>query len=90
MAKRAKAKSGKTTSGKTTGKAKSTAGKSAGGGKKAGVAAAAKQSFVSGLVARGEAKRAPKGNLPSGATHEIVGVDEAGAPTVVRRRFSAF
>jgi hypothetical protein len=47
-------------------------------------------SFVKGLVARGEAARADaKGNLPSGATHEIVGEAENGLPIVVRRRFSA-
>ena len=47
-------------------------------------------SFVKGLVARGEAARADaKGNLPRGATHEIVGETESGLPIVVRRRFSA-
>ena len=46
-------------------------------------------SFVKGLVARGEAARADaKGNLPRGATHEIVGETETGLPIVVRRRFS--
>jgi hypothetical protein len=48
-------------------------------------------SFVKGLVARGEAARADaKGNLPRGATHEIVGETESGLPIVVRRRFSAY
>jgi hypothetical protein len=47
-------------------------------------------SFVKGLVARGEAARVDAtGNLPSGATHEIVGETESGLPIVVRRRFSA-
>jgi hypothetical protein len=48
-------------------------------------------SFVKGLVARGEAARADaKGNLPRGATHEIVGETKSGLPIVVRRRFSAY
>src|SRR4029079_6156745 len=42
-------------------------------------------SFIKGLVARGEAARADaKRNLPSGATHEIVGEAENGLPIVVR------
>jgi hypothetical protein len=47
------------------------------------------KAFVEGLVARGEAvKIAPGGALPPGATHEIVGETETGAPIVKRRRFS--
>jgi hypothetical protein len=50
-------------------------------------ATAARRKFVEGLVARGEA--VPAGNaLPRGATHEIVGKTEDGAPLVKRRRFS--
>jgi len=51
-------------------------------------AAAARRKFVEGLVKRGEAVPAGK-DLPSGATHEIVGKHEDGAPMVKRRRFSA-
>jgi len=51
-------------------------------------AAAARRKFVEGLVARGEAVPAGK-SLPRGATHEIVGKHEDGAPLVKRRRFSA-
>ena len=49
------------------------------------------ESFVKGLVDRGEAAKADaEGKLPSGATHEIVGHTETGLPIVVRRRFSAY
>ncbi len=49
------------------------------------------ESFVKGLVDRGEAAKADgDGKLPPGATHEIVGDTETGLPIVVRRRFSAF
>lgn len=48
----------------------------------------AEEAFIRGLVERGEAARADEhGNLPPGATHEIVGVSPSGAPIVVRRRF---
>lgn len=49
---------------------------------------AAQDAFVQALIARGEAARAVDGELPDGATHEIVEDDE-GRVTVVRRRFSA-
>jgi len=42
--------------------------------------------FLEGLVLRGEAAEAVDGELPDGATHEIV-VDEHGRRTVHRRRF---
>jgi len=46
--------------------------------------------FVAGLLARGEAAPADdRGQLPAGATHELI-EDEAGNTTVKRRRFSAF
>jgi len=49
------------------------------------------ESFVKGLVDRGEAaKPDAAGKLPPGATHEIVGETETGLPIVVRRRFSAY
>lgn len=51
----------------------------------------ATESFVKGLVDRGEAAKADaSGKLPPGATHEIVGETETGLPIVVRRRFSAY
>jgi hypothetical protein len=42
--------------------------------------------FIEALIARGEAARAVDGELPDGATHEII-EDEEGRITVVRRRF---
>jgi len=46
-------------------------------------------SFVRGLVARGQAARPDaSGNLPPGATHEIVGETAKGDPILRRRRFS--
>ena len=42
--------------------------------------------YVQALIDRGEAARAVDGELPEGATHEIV-EDEEGRITVVRRRF---
>ena len=50
----------------------------------------AEEAFVRGLIERGEAAKADEqGNLPPGATHEIVGVAPSGLPIVVRRRFYA-
>jgi hypothetical protein len=50
----------------------------------------AEEVFVRGLVERGKAAKADEhGNLPPGATHEIVGVAPSGLPIVVRRRFYA-
>lgn len=44
--------------------------------------------FVEGLIARGEAAYPDdEGNLPDGATHEIV-TDDSGRRIVRRRRFS--
>ncbi len=46
--------------------------------------------FTSDVLSRGEAARTSgRGELPPGATHEIVGVDERGRPKLRRRRFSA-
>jgi hypothetical protein len=46
------------------------------------------EAFIRGLIERGEAAKADEhGNLPPGATHEIVGVSPSGLPIVVRRRF---
>jgi len=46
--------------------------------------------FVSGLVERGEAARPDvDGELPPGATHEIVEEPAGRPPRVKRRRFSA-
>jgi hypothetical protein len=48
----------------------------------------AEEAFIRGLVARGEAAKADEqGNLPPGATHEIIGESPSGLPIVVRRRF---
>jgi hypothetical protein len=48
-------------------------------------------SFVRGLMARGEAAKADaQGQLPPGATHEIVGETAEGLPIVVRRRFCTY
>lgn len=47
--------------------------------------------FTRGVLIRGEAARPDEsGELPSGATHEIVGEDEEGTPVIQRRRYSAF
>ncbi len=47
------------------------------------------QSFVMGLVARGQAARVnADGSLPPGVTHEIVGETKQGLPILRRRRFS--
>jgi hypothetical protein len=50
----------------------------------------AEEKFVEGVVARGEAAEAEDGELPPGATHEIVEEGEGKPPRIVRRRFSAF
>ena len=50
----------------------------------------AERAFVAGLIARGEAAPTDEhGQLPPGATHELIEDDE-GNQTVRRRRFSAF
>jgi len=47
--------------------------------------------FVEDLIARGEAAKPDEhGELPPGATHEIVEDGKDGVPKVKRRRFSAF
>jgi len=49
----------------------------------------AREAFIRGLLARGEAVRpGPGGRLPPGATHEIVGTSASGLPIVRRRRFA--
>lgn len=48
----------------------------------------AEESFVRGLLARGEAAKAVDGKLPPGVTHEIVEERPGRLPRVVRRRFS--
>jgi hypothetical protein len=56
---------------------------------KADKARQAEEDFVRGLVERGEAAKPDEhGNLPPGATHEIVGTSTTGVPIVVRRRFA--
>ncbi len=49
---------------------------------------AAEAAFIRGLIARGEAAVAVDGELPPGATHEIVEERPGRLPRVVRRRFS--
>jgi len=50
----------------------------------------AEEAFIRGLIERGEAAKADEhGNLPPGATHEIIGISESGLPIVVRRRFNS-
>lgn len=50
---------------------------------------AAELAFIEATIARGEAQSAgPDGELPPGATHEIVETP-SGPPTVRRKRFSA-
>jgi hypothetical protein len=50
----------------------------------------AERKFVEDLIRRGEAAWPDKdGNLPAGATHEIVEEKPGEPPKVVRRRFSA-
>jgi hypothetical protein len=45
--------------------------------------------YVEDLVARGEAAEPDdEGNLPPGATHEIIGRRADGLPRIRRRRFS--
>jgi hypothetical protein len=48
------------------------------------------ESYVRGLLVRGEAARSVDGKLPPGATHEIVEEREGELPKVRRRRYSAF
>jgi hypothetical protein len=51
----------------------------------------AAQTFTRGVLIRGEAAKPDEGgDLPAGATHEIVGEDEEGLPVIERRRYSAF
>jgi len=59
------------------------------------VRAAAERAFGRGVMVRGEAARSVDGELPPGATHEVVDSDEPESkdgdrPKVRRRRFSAF
>jgi hypothetical protein len=48
----------------------------------------AEESFIRGLLARGEAARAVDGELPAGALYEIVEEPPGRLPKIVRRRFS--
>jgi hypothetical protein len=51
----------------------------------------AEQVFVEGVLARREAAKPVDGELPAGATHEIVEDDREGAPPKIRRtRFKAY
>ena len=51
----------------------------------------AAERFVRDAVERGDAARADeRGDLPPGATHEIVDEPEGGPPKIRRRRFKVF
>jgi hypothetical protein len=51
----------------------------------------AEQVFVEGVIARGEAASPVDGQLPAGATHEILDDDQDGAvPKIRRTRFKTF
>lgn len=59
------------------------------GNASAGIPAATADRFVDRLIERGEAVPADAdGELPAGATHEIVATGEDGRPVVRRRRFT--
>ncbi len=51
---------------------------------------ASEEDFVRGVVARDEAARPEDGELPPGATHEIVEEPPGELPKIRRRRFSLF
>lgn len=48
----------------------------------------AAEHFTKGVLTRGEAVKAHDGELPQGATHEIVETKEGELPKIRRRRFS--
>jgi hypothetical protein len=48
---------------------------------------AQEEAYVRGLIARGEAAWPVDGELPPGATHEILEEEPGKLPKVVRRRF---
>lgn len=50
----------------------------------------AAEHFVRGVITRGEAAKPVAGELPPGATHEIVEENEGELPKIKRRRFSLF
>ncbi|HET9676956.1 MAG TPA: hypothetical protein VFP21_05580 [Solirubrobacterales bacterium] len=50
----------------------------------------AEETFVRGLIERGEAAKAVNGKLPPGATHEIVEERPGRLPKIARRRFSSY
>ena len=54
------------------------------------VAVTQERMVVEDLVASGKAARAKDGELPPGATHEIIGQESDGRYIVVRRRFNAY
>jgi len=70
-------------------KRSSTASKPANAKPRKSAAAKAAESFVRGVLVRGEAAKPSKqGKLPPGATHEIVAESGSGLPKLRRRRFS--
>jgi hypothetical protein len=48
----------------------------------------AEESFVRGVIARGEAAKAVDGKLPAGALFEIIEEAPGELPKIVRRRYS--
>lgn len=73
--------------GRVTGKAPKKADRDSDSTADADPEAEARARYVNALIARGEAARAVDGELPDGATHEIL-EDADGNLSVVRRRFS--
>ena len=48
----------------------------------------ATEHFTTGVLSRGEAAKSKDGELPRGATHEIVEMKKGEPPKIRRRRFS--
>ena len=48
----------------------------------------AAEHFTTGVLSRGEAAKSQSGELPRGATHEIVETKKGEPPKIRRRRFS--
>lgn len=48
----------------------------------------AAEHFTRGVLTRGEAAKSQEGELPPGATHEIIEEKEGELPKIRRRRFS--
>jgi hypothetical protein len=91
MPAKGKGASSKKSGGKSRRKAKPDESTAAQGSEENAIPERAAQTFTRGVIIRGEAAKPDEGgDLPSGATHEIVGEDEQGLPVIERRRYSAF